>query len=71
MGSESTLVDNVYTVRLTEHHKHLLRSAHPLAHGHLLHFNVSYSTCQLVNETVGCFNSWHVEAIRAATPGGN
>ena len=48
-----------------------LVSAHHWAHSHLLHSHGPYATSQLVDKIVGCFNSWHVEAIRAGTPGGN
>ena len=68
MCSASTMVNNVYTVHLTEHHKHLLCSAHHWAHSQLLHSHGSYSTSQLVGEIVECFNSWHVKAVRAGTP---
>ena len=65
-----TSVNKVFLSRLTDHHKKLLRSAHAWAYRELNKPGHTPSTAQLRDKMVGCFDHWHVQAIKAGLPGG-
>ena len=62
--------DKVFLLRLTQEHKRLLRHAHAWAHSHLSKQGRLFSTVQLRDTIVGCFNEWHVQSISAGRVGG-
>ena len=65
-----TSVNKVFLSRLSDHHKKLLRSAHAWAYQEMNRKGCTPSTAQLRDKMVGCFDHWHVEAIKSGLPGG-
>ena len=66
-----TSINKAFLLRLNNHHKRLLLSAHAWAYKNLHKFGQSPFTAQLCDKMLGYFDHWHIKAIKTGLPEGN